>query len=76
VTVGGHESFSPPARLAAPGEGITVDEQRMAARNHGLPLEMLDVQRPNSPRDDAANVCPDLWSDQGFLGWAIGASIA
>ena len=33
--------FSPPARLAAPDEGITVDELRMAARNHGMPLEML-----------------------------------
>jgi sulfane dehydrogenase subunit SoxC len=35
------ESFSPPARLAAPGEGISLDELRMAARNHGMPLEML-----------------------------------
>jgi sulfane dehydrogenase subunit SoxC len=33
--------FSPPARVAAPGEGISHDELRMAARNHGMPLEML-----------------------------------
>jgi sulfane dehydrogenase subunit SoxC len=33
--------FSPPARVAAPGEGISLDELRMAARNHGMPLEML-----------------------------------
>jgi len=35
------ESYSPPARIAAPAEGISVDELRMAARNHGMPLEML-----------------------------------
>jgi sulfane dehydrogenase subunit SoxC len=32
---------SPPARVAAPGEGISLDELRIAARNHGMPLEML-----------------------------------
>jgi DMSO/TMAO reductase YedYZ molybdopterin-dependent catalytic subunit len=39
---------SPPARIAAPGEGISVDELRLATRNHGLPLEMLrhDVSPP------------------------------
>ncbi len=36
------ESISPRARLAADGEGITVDELHAAARNHGMPLEMLD----------------------------------
>ena len=35
------ESFSPPARIAAPGEDISLDELRMASRNHGMPLEML-----------------------------------
>jgi DMSO/TMAO reductase YedYZ molybdopterin-dependent catalytic subunit len=35
------ESFSPPARIAGPDEGISLDELRMAARNHGMPLEML-----------------------------------
>jgi DMSO/TMAO reductase YedYZ molybdopterin-dependent catalytic subunit len=35
------EAFSPPARIAAPDEGISLDELRMAARNHGMPLEML-----------------------------------
>ena len=34
--------FSPPARIAEEGEGISVDELRMATRNHGMPLEMLD----------------------------------
>ncbi|MFG3366287.1 sulfite oxidase [Streptomyces sp. NPDC048156] len=39
---------SRPARLAAPGEGITPDELALAARNHGLPLEALryDVTPP------------------------------
>jgi sulfane dehydrogenase subunit SoxC len=35
------ESFSPPARIAAGDEGISLDELRMATRNHGMPLEML-----------------------------------
>ena len=39
--MGGYDSFSPPARVAAPGEEISIDELRMAARNHGMPLEML-----------------------------------
>ncbi len=39
---------SPPARIAAAGEGISLDELRLATRNHGLPLEMLghDVTPP------------------------------
>ena len=32
---------SGPARLAAPGEGIGMDELGLAARNHGMPLEAL-----------------------------------
>jgi sulfane dehydrogenase subunit SoxC len=35
------ESVSPPARIADAGEGISVDELRLAARNHGMPLEAL-----------------------------------
>ncbi|TDE13099.1 sulfite oxidase [Jiangella asiatica] len=35
------ESVSAPARVAEPGEGISVDELRLAARNHGMPLEAL-----------------------------------
>jgi sulfane dehydrogenase subunit SoxC len=35
------ESVSPPARLADPGEAISLDELRLAARNHGMPLEAL-----------------------------------
>ncbi len=35
------ESVSPPARVAAPGEDISLDELRLAARNHGMPLEAL-----------------------------------
>jgi DMSO/TMAO reductase YedYZ molybdopterin-dependent catalytic subunit len=34
-------SVSRPARVADPGEGISVDELRLAARNHGMPLESL-----------------------------------
>jgi sulfane dehydrogenase subunit SoxC len=33
--------FSPKARVADPGEGITLDELALAARNHALPLEAL-----------------------------------
>ena len=36
-----YEAFSPPARIASPGEAISLDELRIAARNHGMPLEML-----------------------------------
>ena len=41
-------SVSPPARIADVGEGVSIDELRLAARNHGLPLEMLrhDVTPP------------------------------
>ena len=41
-------SVSPPARIAAADEGVSIDELRLAARNHGLPLEMLrhDVSPP------------------------------
>lgn len=37
------EHVSPRARLAGVDEGITVDELRLATRNHGMPLEMLDL---------------------------------
>ncbi|MFD7713887.1 sulfite oxidase [Streptomyces sp. NPDC059785] len=42
------EQVSAPARLAAPGEGISPEELALAARNHGLPLEALrhDVTPP------------------------------
>lgn len=33
--------ISPPGRIAAPGEGIGLDELALAARNHGLPLEAM-----------------------------------
>ena len=32
---------SPPARIAAADEGISIDELRLATRTHGMPLEML-----------------------------------
>src|SRR6266540_3606607 len=32
---------SAPARVAAPGEGITAQELQLAARNHGMPAEAL-----------------------------------
>jgi sulfane dehydrogenase subunit SoxC len=35
------EVFSPPARLAQPGEAISYEELALAARNHALPLEAL-----------------------------------
>lgn len=35
-------TVSAPSRVADPGEGISVDELRLAARNHGMPLEALD----------------------------------
>jgi DMSO/TMAO reductase YedYZ molybdopterin-dependent catalytic subunit len=35
------EPLSGPARLAAPGEGISYEELALAARNHGMPLEAL-----------------------------------
>ncbi len=41
-------SVSPPARIADAAEGVSLDELRLATRNHGLPLEMLrhDVTPP------------------------------
>ena len=35
------ESISSPARVASPEEGISADELRLAASNHGMPLESL-----------------------------------
>jgi sulfane dehydrogenase subunit SoxC len=35
------DSVSPPARVADPDEGISVEELRLATRNHGMPLEAL-----------------------------------
>jgi DMSO/TMAO reductase YedYZ molybdopterin-dependent catalytic subunit len=35
------EELSLPSRLAEPGEGISVEELRLAGRNHALPLEAL-----------------------------------
>ena len=42
------ERFSSPARVANPEEGISSDELRLAARNHGMPLESLrwDITPP------------------------------
>ena len=42
------DSISSPARVANPEEGISTDELRLAARNHGMPLESLrwDVTPP------------------------------
>ncbi|MCW2765366.1 MAG: Nitrate reductase [Nocardioides sp.] len=37
------EETSPRARLAEPDEAISLDELRLATRNHGMPLEMLDL---------------------------------
>jgi DMSO/TMAO reductase YedYZ molybdopterin-dependent catalytic subunit len=34
-------AYSPPGRLAEPGEGISAEELALAARNHGMPLEAL-----------------------------------
>lgn len=35
------DEWSAPARIAGADEGISADELRLAARNHGLPLEAL-----------------------------------
>jgi DMSO/TMAO reductase YedYZ molybdopterin-dependent catalytic subunit len=35
------EDVSRPGRIAAPDEGISLDELRLAARNHAMPAEML-----------------------------------
>ena len=35
---------SPPARIADPDEAISLDELHLATRNHGMPLEMLDLE--------------------------------
>lgn len=35
------DEISTPSRVADPDEGISTDELRLAARNHGLPLETL-----------------------------------
>jgi DMSO/TMAO reductase YedYZ molybdopterin-dependent catalytic subunit len=41
-------SISTPGRVADPAEGVSTDELRLAARNHGLPLEAMreDVTPP------------------------------
>ncbi|KHL13428.1 molybdenum-dependent oxidoreductase-like protein [Mumia flava] len=36
-------SVSPPAALAERDDAITIDELRLATRNHGMPLEVLDL---------------------------------
>src|SRR6266508_7048017 len=35
------DTVSAPSRVAGPDEGIGADELRLAARNHGMPLEAL-----------------------------------
>ena len=35
------QAYSAPSRVAAPDEGIGLDELALAARNHGMPLEAL-----------------------------------
>ena len=58
---------SPPARVAEPGEGITIDELRLATRNHGMPLEALryDVTPIGLhyllTHYDVPDVDPDTW---------------
>ena len=37
----GLDSLRVPGRVAAPDEGITVDELRLASRNHAMPMETL-----------------------------------
>src|SRR5437764_12605423 len=61
------EQFSMPARVAAPGEGISEDELQLASRNHGMPLEALryDVTPPGLHylliHYDIPAVDPDAW---------------
>ena len=49
--------FSQPARVADPGEGISVEELVLAARNHGMPLEALryDLTPPGDRKSTRLN---------------------
>ena len=63
----GPDPLRSPSRLAEPGEGITLDELRLASRNHALPMELLrdDVTPAGShyvlTHFDIPEVDPDTW---------------
>lgn len=62
------EQISTPGRVAEPGEGISIDELRLASRNHALPLEaMRDDLTPVGlhyvlTHYDLPDIDPDSWS--------------
>jgi DMSO/TMAO reductase YedYZ molybdopterin-dependent catalytic subunit len=61
------EDISTEARIAEPGEGITLEELALAARNHAMPLEAMryDVSPPGLhyvlTHYDIPHVDPDTW---------------
>lgn len=63
----GLEPLRTPSRLADAGEGITLDELRLASRNHAMPMELLrdDVTPPGShyvlTHYDIPAVDPTTW---------------
>ncbi|WP_426243871.1 sulfite oxidase [Nocardioides sp. LHG3406-4] len=63
----GLDSLRAPGRVAAPDEGITIDELRLASRNHALPMELLrhDVTPTGShyvlTHYDIPDVDPSTW---------------
>ena len=62
------EQISTLGRVAEPGEGISIDELRLASRNHALPLEaMRDDLTPVGlhyvlTHYDLPDIDPDSWS--------------
>ena len=41
ATAASEYPFSTEGRLASPGEGVSLEELQLAARNHAMPLEAL-----------------------------------
>ena len=61
------DQISPPGRLARPEEGVTLDELRLASRNHAMPAEAMrvDVTPPGLHyvlvHYDIPRVDPEAW---------------
>lgn len=91
-TVGGMRSATPPsvqsvsgpARIAGPGEDISLEELALAGRNHAMPLEALryDVSPPGLHyvlvHYDIPAVDPDTWrlTIRGRVGKAFSVDLA
>ena len=73
------DEISTPGRLAEPGEGITLEELALAARNHGMPLEALryDVTPPGLhyllTHYDIPAIDPEAWQLQ--VGGLVGRTL-